>query len=556
MRHVIAQHKKEHAVRGWVLSVLIAMMIIGTFGIAQSIIQQDTVTLAGAIILLLSAALGSVVNVMRTNKVADRIAANQISIALHERALDRHTIVSVTDRDGKITAINRNFTNAFGYEAHEVIGKSPALLYENEASNQTFADVKAQVAGGKVWSGPQSLRSKDGKCVTVQATIFPKLDALGRVIELVSVCTDVSGAMAQSAEVGRNSVAEALSDGVVIYDPETFRLCYANRSFKKRAGWENEDLSGRSINELFTEAEMKMFKRYLDPLVTGESKQVVFDFEHRSGPVEVLTHAVENIHGGQNLVSVVREINERKKAEELKLSSVSTVSHELRTPLTSIKGALRLLDSGVMGELDSDVAKLIGVAHRNSERLLAIVNDILTLEKLHSGDLTIRTESLDLRDLLNDAAEANAAFAMECQVKFVVETFDQPACVRADSSRLMQVMSNLMSNAAKLSPAGTDVILRIDDRDGVWRVSVEDKGPGIPEHARSKLFDSFIQVENTQNKAFASTGLGLTICREIVRRHGGRIAFDTQVGQGSTFYFELEKAADSAEADTKLSAVA
>jgi two-component system sensor histidine kinase VicK len=113
----------------------------------------------------------------------------------------------------------------------------------------------------------------------------------------------------------------------------------------------------------------------------------------------------------------------------------------------------------------------------------------------------------------------------------------------------MQVMSNLMSNAAKFSPEGSEVTLGIEDRDGLWRVYVTDTGPGIPEAARKTLFDNFTQVEGTADQRHEGTGLGLAICREILSRHRGQIAFDTSVGEGSTFYFELAKRDESVAAD-------
>jgi signal transduction histidine kinase len=244
---------------------------------------------------------------------------------------------------------------------------------------------------------------------------------------------------------------------------------------------------------------------------------------------------------------VVRDISERRRAEEAKLNSVSTVSHELRTPLTSIKGALRLLESGVVGELTPEIARVVGVASRNSERLLAIVNDILVLQKLASGEMPFTRRAIDLRDLLLEAVEANAAFAEDCEVRFVLRPAPQPALVSADPDRLMQVMTNLMSNAAKFSPAGSHVELFIEDRGDAWRVAVRDEGPGIPEAARATLFDSFTQVAGVRSAKHPGTGLGLTICRKIVQMHGGVIAFDTEVGKGTTFHFEIEKAAAPAQ---------
>jgi signal transduction histidine kinase len=115
----------------------------------------------------------------------------------------------------------------------------------------------------------------------------------------------------------------------------------------------------------------------------------------------------------------------------------------------------------------------------------------------------------------------------------------------------MQVMSNLMSNAAKFSPSGSPITLGVEDRGEVWRVFVRDNGPGIPEDARKTLFDSFTQVDGMDSKNHQGTGLGLAICKEIVTRHEGHIAFDTEIGKGSTFYFELEKQPVAARAEAE-----
>ncbi|WP_439523307.1 PAS domain-containing sensor histidine kinase [Marivita sp.] len=542
MKNISIQPSLFRSYADWSLIIAVAVaLFFFTHWILNFAPEIDQFSLASAAILLATAAIASILNVMRSNRVRNRLEAKSRAITLHERALEEHTIVSLTDRNGNISAINQKFTDTFGYESHEIIGKTPRILYGSDVDQKAYDNILMTIMDGKVWSGCQRLRDKFGKNVIVQTTIFPKLDEYGNINHLVSIRTDVSAVLADSEEQGRKAVLEALPDGVFIYDPDTFKLSYANKTFRLRTGWTDDDLHAKSIMSLFGESDLHLFKRYIDPLLKGEVPIVVFEFEHQTGPVEVLTHLVEDVDGKRNLVSVVRDISERKQAEQLKLSSVSTVSHELRTPLTSIKGALRLLESGVMGELSPDVSRLIGVAHRNSERLLAIVNDILTLEKLQSGDLGISTQDVDLRDILNEAAEANAPYANECKVAFVVETPNEAALAKADPDRLIQVMSNLMSNAAKLSPEGADVTLRLIDRGDTWRICIEDRGPGIPEDARDTLFDSFIQVENRQSKAFPSTGLGLTICREIVQRHGGWIAFDTEVGQGTTFYFELEK---------------
>jgi PAS domain S-box-containing protein len=556
MKTIIADYKHSRARDIWfVIAIVTSVLAVGLTVVSVLFEQSDTFVLATGFILLLSATVSGVMNLFRSRAVSARIAANKLALQLHEKALEEHTIVSITGHDGKVIEVNQNFCETFGYAVHEMIGQTPCILYPEDTNKTVHEEMLSTIRDGNVWTGPQRLRSKAGKSVTVQTSIFPKADEYGAIREFVTIQTDLSDALAESAKSGRHSVIEALPDGVFIYDPESFAISYGNETFRKRVGWATDVWQPISVTSLFSEDELKLFRRYLMPLIHGEATRTVFEFQHDSGPVEVVTHLVEDVDGKRNLVSVVRDIEERKKAEQLKLSSVSTVSHELRTPLTSIKGALRLLESGVMGQLSPDVTKLVGVAHRNSERLLAIVNDILTLEELHFGEMAIKTKNVDLRDILNEAAEANATYAAECNVSFVVDTTLEPAFVHADPDRLMQVMSNLMSNAAKFSPSGSGVNLRILDHASSWRVCVEDKGPGIPESAREKLFDSFIQAETMHEKAIPSTGLGLTICREIIRRHGGRIAFDTEVGQGSTFYFELEKSAEI-KRSADLSAVA
>ncbi|SHG79612.1 PAS domain-containing sensor histidine kinase [Marivita hallyeonensis] len=543
MKQVLEKQVKARAGFAVALSVLSAAAIAyGAVHYLSPGPQHDPVMVLISLILLAAALSASVVNAVWFKKASKRLRTPSPNHHAYHDALDEHAMVCVADRDGRITSINTTFANTLGFTPDDLIGRKHSDLVQGSRAAEAYEGALNDASSGEVWSGTQELSSKSGSRIRVLTTVMPRISKDGGRDGAIFVHTDVSAAMASGAEIGRNAVVDALRDGIVVYDAHTFKLIYANDAFLRRTGWSADDPAEQSLTNMFIETELKTFQRYLDPLLKREVSHVLFEFEHDSGPVEVLTHAVEEIDGARSLVSVVRDITERKRDEHLKLSSVSTVSHELRTPLTSIKGALRLIESGAMGSLNPEVSKLINVAHRNSDRLLAIVNDILTLEKLHSGDLMISPEDVDLRALLNDAAESNAPFAAECHVRFVVETMPEPALVRADPHRLMQVMSNLLSNAAKFSPEGAGVVLRISDRGSCWRVSVEDDGPGIPDHAHETLFDSFIQIDSPKNKSIPSTGLGLTICREIVQRHGGRIAFETEEGCGSTFYFELEKA--------------
>jgi two-component system, OmpR family, sensor histidine kinase VicK len=479
----------------------------------------------------------------KPNAAAKRvIAARDLAIYLREQALNEHTIVSVARPDGTIRLVNENFVETLGYAPEEIVGHTSDVLFWDEETAREADRARDVVARGRIWKGAERLRARDGRCLTVETTILPRFDDNGRLENTIAIRTDLSLAMAEGAEEGRNAVVEGLPDEVYIYDSETFVMSYVNGNGRNRLRRSLAELRQTVLLDFFTEEEKGRFRRHIAPLLSGETAIARIETDLATGPVEILTHIDKGPDGRRKLVSVVRDITERKKAEQIKLSSVATVSHELRTPLTSIKGALRLMESGVVGALSPEAERMVTVARRNSDRLLAIVNDILVLEKLSSGEMAMAPRIVDLRDLLAEAAEANAAFAAECEVRFVVEGGRKPAFVDGDPARLMQVMSNLMSNAAKFSPAGAAIHLRVEDRGEVWRVCVQDHGPGIPEAARKTLFDSFTQVESIDNKKHQGTGLGLAICREIITRHGGHISFDTEVGKGSTFYFELEKA--------------
>ncbi len=480
----------------------------------------------------------------RPNAAAKRvIAARDLAIYLREQALNEHTIVTVARPDGTILLVNQNFVDTLGYAPFEIVGERHEILYASAAGEAEWGRVRDLVAAGQIWKGTERLRAKDGRVIAMATTVLPRFDDAGHLENTITIRTDLTVAMAEGAEEGRNAVVEALPDEVYIYDTEDFRLSYVNARGRQRLRQELPELQGSALLGFFTDDEKGRFKRHISPLLSGETDIARIEIDHFTGPVEVLTHLHASPDGKHSFVSVVRDISERKKAEQLKLSSVATVSHELRTPLTSIKGALRLMEAGVVGELSRDAERMIAVARRNSDRLLAIVNDILVLEKLSSGEMGMAPRQVNLRTLLTEAAEANAAFAAECEVRFVVEGGQAPAFVSGDPDRLMQVLSNLMSNAAKFSPAGSAIALRIEDRGEVWRVCVQDSGPGIPEEARKTLFDSFTQVSGIDSKSHPGTGLGLAICREIITRHSGHISFETEIGKGSTFYFELEKEA-------------
>lgn len=227
------------------------------------------------------------------------------------------------------------------------------------------------------------------------------------------------------------------------------------------------------------------------------------------------------------------------KAERLKNEFISTVSHELRTPLTSIRGSLGLLAGGVAGNLPPQAHSLIDIALSNSERLVRLINDLLDIEKIESGKMVFRLEPLEIGPLVAQAVAGTTAYAGQLGVRISLEDRAPAARVLADPDRLTQVLANLLSNAAKFSPAGARVEVLITRDQGSVRVAVTDRGPGIADDFRHRIFQKFAQADSSDTRQKGGTGLGLSISKAIIDRHGGDIGFDSRPGQGTTFFFLL-----------------
>jgi PAS domain S-box-containing protein len=238
----------------------------------------------------------------------------------------------------------------------------------------------------------------------------------------------------------------------------------------------------------------------------------------------------------------LHDIAERKKVERMKNEFISTVSHELRTPMTSIRASLGMLADGFAGELPPDTRELIGIAHVSCERLVRLVNDVLDIEKIESGNMEFDMRPQVLRPLIEEAVDAVSASAGQMGVSIEVECDAGEVKVNADRDRMIQVLVNLLSNAIKFSPSGTAVMLRVEAVEGTVRVSVTDRGPGVPAEFRDRIFQKFAQADSTDSRQKGGTGLGLSICKSIVEEHGGSIGFASETGQGATFTVELPRA--------------
>lgn len=244
-----------------------------------------------------------------------------------------------------------------------------------------------------------------------------------------------------------------------------------------------------------------------------------------------------------------RNITEERRNAEIKSEFISTVSHELRTPLTSIRGSLGLMQTGVAGSLPPKAANLVRIAHKNSERLVLLINSILDMEKLDAGKVMMNLQRSKIRPLVEAALESNSSYMPERRIKFTLIDDVPDAEVNVDVERLQQVMSNILSNAVKYSHVDGAVQVRIEQRGQKVRISVSDTGAGIPESFHSRMFSKFERADTSDTREMAGTGLGLSIVKAIMDQLGGKVGFESEIGKGSTFHIELPIAAGDSQAD-------
>ena len=257
-------------------------------------------------------------------------------------------------------------------------------------------------------------------------------------------------------------------------------------------------------------------------------------------PVLLSVTAVRDDEGDLlGYLGVAADLTERKRVDRLKNEFVSTVSHELRTPLTSIRGSLGLVAAGATGELPERARDLVSIAARNSERLILLINDILDMEKIESGRMDFSLRPQELAPLVSQAVQAVEPFAREHGVRLAVDGDLAGHRVCVDENRVIQILTNLLSNAAKFSTEGEVVRVVTEASDGRLRVAVVDHGPGIPEEFQPRIFQKFSQADASDRRRKGGTGLGLSISRALAEQMDGRIWFETEPGTGSTFFVEF-----------------
>ncbi len=343
-----------------------------------------------------------------------------------------------------------------------------------------------------------------------------------------------------------SAVIDNVVDGIITIS-ERGTIESFNPAARRIFGYSDAEVIDQNVKILMPEPYHSEHDGYLEHHITTGEKKVIGIGREVTGrrkdgstfPMELAVSEVM-IDDVRHFVGITRDITERKRIEQMQKEFISTVSHELRTPLTSIRGSLGLILGGVTGELPEKAKELLGIATNNCERLIQLINDILDMEKISAGKMQFDNKVTNLIPIVQQAVDSNKGYADQLDVRFELKTGpEDEVLVRIDEKRMAQVMSNLLSNAAKYSPTNGQVEISIMTVNDHVRICVHDHGKGIPEEFKSRIFSKFAQADSSDTRQKGGTGLGLNITKAIVEKQGGSISFDSDEGKGTTFYVDL-----------------
>ncbi|WP_347331015.1 PAS domain S-box protein [Marinimicrobium locisalis] len=407
--------------------------------------------------------------------------------------------------------------------------------------------IEASAKNMSVWHVQYRVRREDGGYRWVEGNSTPERLADGSIVWHGTIHDISEQKRAQEALLESEARLRALFElspiGIALNDFETGEFLEVNKALAQSAGYGREEFLTLNYWALtpreYEEKELEQLESLRERGQYGPYEKEYIRRDGERYPVMLNGTLVEDPTGRRLIWSIIEDISERKRIERLKNEFVSTVSHELRTPLTSISGALGLALNGGLGELTDATKNMLTIAHKNSQRLTDLINDLLDMEKLVSGNMELDVKPCRLRELVAQSIDNIQGYADKYRVHLSLSAPADDPTVNVDAQRFEQVMANLLSNAIKFSPAGGTVTVSIERQSDGVRVGVRDCGAGIPESFRTRLFQKFAQVDASDSRQRGGTGLGLAITRELVEQMKGRVDYQSKPGEGAFFYVDL-----------------
>ncbi len=476
-----------------------------------------------------------------------------------KRILDVSPIATlIVNRDGRYVYVNERAASGFGLSRTQMLGRMSQDFYKNTSDRKAILTQLNQ--HGSAVDIEAELKRADGTTFWALISVYVDPDNPEQKIAWYYDIDERQIAHRKLVEL--SEAIEVMPEPIAIFDSDD-RYAFTNKAMRESAKLFGSQikLGMKFENHLWnvvgcgaipsakgaeTEWVLKRMERHRGPRHSFELERTdgkyyqAIDIALKGGGRMILHADVSKIKYAQLELRDARdqaEIANRAKSEFLAI-----VSHELRTPLTSIKGSLGLLIGTMAENFTDDMRLLIDMASRNSDALLILINDILDFEKIMSGNMVIEKYPFELSQVTGDLIDTLGGYLESQAISITYQIPNTPFWALIDKTRYEQVLRNLISNAAKFSPGGSAVKITLRRSKKHVRISVVDKGVGIPASEQERIFDHFTQVDSSDVRSQSGTGLGLPISKALVESMGGRIGCKSKLGSGSTFYIDLPMA--------------
>ncbi len=504
-----------------------------------------------------------------------RLRASRNEINDLRSALDCYASVAVTDLRGRITYVNDKFCAMSKYSRGELLGQDHRIINSGHHPKEFMRDLWTTIEQGRVWDGEIRNKSKDGSFYWVNSVIVPLLDTQGKPHHYMAIRTAITERIEMEktlrvSEISYRRLFETARDGILILEAESGRITDVNPFLVALLGFSRDELIGKTIDWLSPLGDVVSNQPILKRLLKDEHVCCEdLSLEARDGrriPVEFISNLYQA--GDKKAIQCdIRDITERRQAKK-KMCSMHdrlqasnqrlmkrceeiqyfyhTLSHELKTPLTSAREFVSIVIDGLAGELNPTQLDYLRMAKDSCTDLAVYINDLLDATRLETGKLHIELKTASLAAIVRRALAIVEPVAKAKNIHLREDLDTHLADVTVDESRIMQILTNLLNNALKFTPAGGEIGVKLQEvpkSPETVRVSVRDNGCGIAKAQIRNLFHRFYQVKNGSATPSKGVGLGLYLCREMVLLHGGKIWVESVLGKGSTFSFTIPKQA-------------
>lgn len=461
--------------------------------------------------------------------------------AILDNAMD---VICSLNRNFEFVSVSPSVEKLWKYAQRELIGRT---LTEFVAAGEAEETSKGllQARAEKQSKFESTIVTKEGTTLSVSWSVYWSSEEQAYFCVAHDIThRKLAEELLRESESRIRLIMESMPVGLLIMDERGF-IEMTNNQTDNLFNYKWDDLLGEHLSVLFTNefgkdpsAMSDTINRCLGGIVdmTGIKKD--------RSPVPVQVSLTEfTMSGARKLLAAILDVSERHAVEQLKRQLVSMVSHDLRTPLTMIQNTLHILGSSTVGNLDERGEALVSQAETEIKRLVEMINSLLDIEKMQSGRLQMEAGPVSVDSIVSRSLSVVAHSAEMQQVS--LEAPETGLEIMADGAKLVQVMINLLSNAIKFSPRDGKVSVRCQEDDRGWlHVNVIDEGRGVPPSQKALIFERFHQVQLSDRLEKGGTGLGLAICKSIVEAHGGIIGVESEVGQGSNFWFRIPVSED------------